>query len=968
MLLTPVLTLYCRIFKMIYLLLIPVTLATITDATLPCPAISNGDGGLTINMSSSSISFVSRSLFVTTYDCQTSVENITRIDLSNNEISGIDDDTFAMFFNLIHLNLSHNSISDLHLDTFNQLRSLQELDLSYNFLTQLRAGLIRIVSLVSVWFNNNNISYVEPGIVSDHNVALMYFNMDNNVLTNMDPWPYLTYQTNARYIHRQFFIRNNTILEFTNNMNWTYDLFYRYEVEVFMEYNQLHTLSDSLVLQYDDTLDSTSFFTFFLTLGLNVTQNPYFCDCNLFPFANFLRSSILRYTRVEEFRYICSSPSKVAGIDWLHDLDMAELVCNATESDNCPSNCFCQDRPHNDTFLIDCTNAGLTEIPDVIPENNRSRIELILDNNAITELKDLSYSGRVYQISLHNNAIETLEAHVLENIDAVKLDFSYNKIRTLPTEIKKFSYESVSLHGNPLFCDCDSMWLKDWLTSYNDMPDTSLTCDSEEGQQTISEMTLRDLGCTLEEVIIIAIAVGVGLVLIIMIGLIFAKRCPYETKVIFNKFTCGIFHPSDKYIARENDEKEVDIYLVYDENDEDVVGWVRYFVKKLNSKKPIYSILNPARFMEPGSPAVTIPKWIGKSKRVVVVLSENIFDNKFRNMEIDDAERRVIEAASRQNGCANDVHDTEEADNRINDKGANRQNDHSGDENNANEPENITGEVGEIATGEDDNNLMNAPKLIYIKFNASNLLKTRLDNEKWQLRLADLKANRKEEAKWQEKLNEEPWKSRMANKRVLSPDEKLFWAKLRYELPSKGTGTGPDGNFVPTVPPELNRANDIEFGGANGNDEVCNMTHLEIKNENTERIRRTTDSKQILQTLSKHPNLGLNNLRVVHPEPSKSNHLKGSLFQKATGTHMNDQHADIKGRLNIISTCKNSPLNAVSLITNALSRDSDLPYSRTMNGGVQINNNGLLSSGNSSKNIYPSATSTENLTLDFSES
>jgi hypothetical protein len=36
-----------------------------------------------------------------------------------------------------------------------------------------------------------------------------------------------------------------------------------------------------------------------------------------------------------------------------------------------------------------------------------------------------------------------------------------------------------------------------------------------------------------------------------------------------------------------------------------------------------------------------------------------------------------------------------------------------------------------------------------------------------------------------EKLNSDPWKTRVEGKRVLCPDDKLFWSKMRYELPLK---------------------------------------------------------------------------------------------------------------------------------------------------------------------------------------
>ncbi|KAL4233230.1 hypothetical protein ACF0H5_007914 [Mactra antiquata] len=969
---------------MVIQLLIVVAMVTMTQATSPCPLINNSNTTYTINMKGTGLTTLNRTLFEAIFDCNTMAGNITRIDSSGNSINHVEYDTFGIFYSLIRLDLSYNEISHLHVNTFNGLRTLQELDVSFNQLTQLQAGLIQILSLVSVWFNNNNISYVEPGIVGQDNEELIYFNMDYNALTYLDPWPYLTYQTHSRDVTRNFYLRHNNISMLTNYMNWTYDLIYSYEVEVSVEHNDIRSVGSNAVLQYDHTVPYKEILPRFLTLYANITNNPFYCDCNLYLFAEQLRSSILRYSRVEEYRYRCNAPSKVAGIDWLHDLDMAELVCNTTN--DCPSNCQCQDRPHNDTYFIDCTGAGLTEIPDIIPENNRSKIEIFLDNNYITELKSTSYIDRIYNISLRNNEITTLDNDVLEQLNAKEIDFGNNKIRSLPVKIKKYGYDSVNLHGNRLWCDCDTMWYQDWLNSVDsNLIDTALTCDSDEGSQTIAKMSLRDLGCTNEIVIIVGVLAGTVFFAII-IGLVFACRCPYETKVIFNKLTLGLFHPRDKYkVTNDKDKKEVDIYLVYDDDDEDVVGWVRYFLKKLNDRKSKFSILNPGRFMEPGSPAVTIPKWIGKSKRVVVVLSEGIFNNDRCDMEINDAERRLIEAASQKSDTNNDSV-SNDINVELNDV-------------NAVDVYSTNGDETEINQGEDDNNLQNAPKVIYIKYNGNNLVNHNLNEDRLQLKFADFNANMGEHSKWQAKLKEEPWKSRLAKKRVLTPDEKMFWAKLRYELPSKGTGTGEDGNFVPPAYKEDDSEIDAIRNVQNERHGAALGFELEIDNEVPDHSVRGKSNKrnQLRRNTSlntrtrnepfKNSASNGNRNKKLEFEPSKditstANKNKKLEFLKLT------QGNNVKDRVNFLSGGGESSLgNLASNITQTLEKSrkkphpppapleknsSHLQYSRTMNSGVTLGKNGMIlcednSNTKHSENRCPSAASSVTSSALFSE-
>ncbi|XP_045156373.2 protein toll-like [Mercenaria mercenaria] len=754
-------------------------LGSLASAQTSCPL----DSSRAVNLTNQGLTYIDESTFDTMYDCKQFVQNITSLDLSNNKITNVDVDSFAIFFELLSLNLSNNRIASLDNGTFFPLRKLESLDLSFNSLTKLEAGLISLYNLRNVWFNNNNISEVDPNIVGQENVALMYFNMNNNSMTYLDPWPYRTYQSYQRRTDREFFFEHNKISELKNYMNWTYDLKYPFEVLVHLQNNLLNTIGVETLRQYDPELDAQSVFAAFLTYQANITHNPFFCDCKLYDLTEIVRRGIFRYSRVEEYRYRCELPSSFAGIDFLHDLELDQFVCNITN--NCPSGCFCQDRPHNDTFLVDCTGAGLTEMPDVIPDHSRSKLELILDGNSIGALKNTTYLPQIYNISIVGNQLNSLDKDVLSGMNATRLDFRNNRITTIPREIKKFSYSSVQLSGNPLECDCDSMWMAEWIELDSDEGDMSLTCDSKTGVRTIVDISLKALGCTNELLIIICVCLGVILALL-AVAVVFAKRCPYETRVILHKLFR--IRPGQKYGVDGDEQKDVDIYIVFDDMCEDVIGWVRYFLKKLNRKKPIYSVLNPARFMEPGSEAVNIPKWIGKSKRMIVVLSDKIFDNEWRCFEIEDAERRIIEAAARQNGKNTNENENNETDM-----------DNNNDENGANNKE----EREFCAINMEDENIENAPNIIYIIFNSSDLLKTKLDEDRWIERIGDRRNIRKGNPKefdlrtkaWQEKLQQEPWKSRLAGKVVLSPDDRMFWSKLRYELPPKGNGVG-DGNFT----------------------------------------------------------------------------------------------------------------------------------------------------------------------------
>lgn len=639
--------------------------------------------------------------------------DILKVDLSGNNITDVDPDTFKSLYNLEEIDLSHNEIEELDSNTFEGMRSLETLDLSYNRFQTLKTGILHkdLFALTEVSFVANNISEVEWDFVNENHEFLQLVDLKNNSLTTFDPWPYLVAWTgNTTKRDRVFDLQHNQITALTNRYNWTFDLQFPYEVEVYLQYNELSSLDPQTLRQYKPGLLDENLMPFFLTFYVNISNNPFFCDCNVYPFAKSLRDSFLRWRDVEDYRFRCAAPAKIQGEDWLHDIPYEYFVCNITT--DCPTNCFCQERPHNNTFLIDCRGAGLTELPNFIPHSGAHDLELFFDDNMIQEVKNVTYLGMIYNISLNNNQIRNLESETIKLMTNVKqLDIRHNRIEDLPNSIQRLEYGTVQLAGNPLKCGCNSLWLSDWVKLDEENGDLSVQCEDDKGDfHRLIDLNLADMGCT-NTYIIIASIIGAVVAVVVGIALIFAMRCPYETKVILYK----VFriHPKDKYKIDPDPEYIKDIYLSYDNEDIDVRQWIMdIFVEKLNHKKPFYSIMIPFIHFGAGEKHEQIDYWIRKSKRIVIVLSEKYFEN-------EDCEMESMCAADEQNKNPD--------------------------------------KFGQI---------------IYILFNG---------------KTNDL---------IQDKVQEEPWKTRLAGKILLSPDDKLFWSKLRYELPVKPAKQEPDDRIM----------------------------------------------------------------------------------------------------------------------------------------------------------------------------
>ncbi|KAL3835782.1 hypothetical protein ACJMK2_021258 [Sinanodonta woodiana] len=678
-----------------FVIFLPMTLIVgqVVPFTNGCPF-----DGTTLNLSSWLIntSVISESVFTS---CNLSYGSVTTLILSYNTIETIAFEAFKEFYNLESLDLSHNLLELVDNNTFRTLRKLKTLDLSYNSLTNITGGTLdNKVYLVSFNVSHNKINHVDSDVFSVDHINIREADFDWNEISTFEPWPY---RLPAIDEERHVSIRHNNISRFTNAMNWTYNFELPLRINVYLEYNQLKTFVAPDIRLYDQNLTYSACLTTFLTLALNVSYNPYVCDSRLYFWAFLVRSTFLKWNRVESYRYRCNLPKELEGEDWLHDVPYSSLVTNLTEADGCPSRCFCQIRPYLNHTFVDCSGLGLVKFPSVLPITEYPRLVLNLSNNSIQQLEETNYSNSIVQLYLANNKIQALNESILTLFDNnIYLDLQNNQITTIPKTILRFEYKNVSLGGNPLKCYCEMTWMIDWIKKVVVGANRELSCTEDDTNvHKIIEITPSVLKCTPADWIIIGVVLGVVLLIIVIVGLFF-KKCPYETKVIL--FKIFKIHPGDKYKVDEQVGNIHDIYIVFDEKTIDVLHWVRdTLLAKLRRIKPQYQIFNPHQRVLAGECLLEeLAENLEKSRRVIIILSEEIVKNEKREFECDIAEGEYCERA-------------------------------------------LEG------------------KVIYIKFNS--------------------KAGKL--------LLEEPWKTRVSTKKVLSPDDRLFWSKLRYELPRIRNGS-----------------------------------------------------------------------------------------------------------------------------------------------------------------------------------
>ncbi|XP_033750642.1 slit homolog 2 protein-like [Pecten maximus] len=502
-------------------------------------------------------------------------KNATTLNISSNSLQTLSSDVFDDFWNLVTITLSHNQIKALPYGLLKNMRSLKHFDASDNALETLDDDLfvglsnVPLVNLVTVNFSHNNISEIGFNVFHKDMALIRDVDLSFNSLLSFEPWPYIPQTDQHDNDDVIWNFQNNFIASLTNKMNWTYDLIEDYEFEVYLQNNRLRVLNTNMVKIYNPGF-AGDYLTEFITYNINITQNPFFCDCQPHVYVKALHESIMFYLNAEENRVRCDGPPHLHGIDFFHDMELDEFVCNLT--DNCPSECFCQERPNSHELFVDCRNKGLTSLPLTLPHATYGNISLHLDNNNIMHLTETKYNHQIRNLTISNNKLTFIDSSIIMSMNNLKiLNLDNNEINYFPKELQLLAFPNVSMSGNPLLCGCNMTWMADWINLSPDAKDSHITCDYDGDSLPISTITEDDLLCSYDKIIIIlSVTIGVVIGLVSMVT-ITAKRCPYETKVLLYKFFN--IHPRDKYKVDQEPTKEYDAYISYyqgEQGEEDI--------------------------------------------------------------------------------------------------------------------------------------------------------------------------------------------------------------------------------------------------------------------------------------------------------------------------------------------------------------------------------------------------------------
>uniref|UniRef100_A0A8W8I2F8 TIR domain-containing protein n=1 Tax=Magallana gigas TaxID=29159 RepID=A0A8W8I2F8_MAGGI len=504
----------------------------------------------------------------------------TVLKLNGNFISNISSNDFLMedgtgyFWQLDKLYLNNNSITYIDEDAFWTLIFLTHFDLSYNNLTEIVDDVLKVKTLLrTVNFAYNQINFIGTKVFTEKHYALKEVNFSHNNLISMEPWPYIPPALS------KFDVSYNAIVNFTNRMNWTYDLSEPYHASVDLRNNQLRDWRDYYLQQYNP--NQPEFYVDFVTYNLD-----------------------------------------------------------------CPQGCLCQNKPAENLLHVNCNSKGFTHLPSKIPKiesppNNQYTLKLEMNNNRIRTLTHENYTSLLSDLSLSGNQLEDVGDAAFTGMTIIKhLNLENNKLKKISPKIQYLlKFEDTSLSNNNFQCTCDMVWMKDWINfAPIDDPNRDMQCTFEnEDVYKIREVSESLLNCTYDVAIGLTIGFSILLALVI-VAVIWAKKCPYETKVIL--YRIFRYHPWDKYRVDNELLAEHDAYVSFDDSNIHIRQWVlRKFAKRLEEEKPCYKFFVPVRDLLVGDgKADSIIENMEKSKRVIIILSDKYDENEWCKFECQRAE------------------------------------------------------------------------------------------------------------------------------------------------------------------------------------------------------------------------------------------------------------------------------------------------------------------------------------------
>ncbi|KAF7491731.1 Protein toll [Sarcoptes scabiei] len=359
----------------------------------------------------------------------TNSSQIVDVSLDRNRLENLPENLFQNARNIRRLNLSYNRLQQTHPITFVLLRQLEELDLSHNQIKTLNT-------------RNNQLPFGIGGL-------LRKIDLSHNNLSDFDQ--------EINEINWRLYVSIAELDLKHNNFAGTLSmpLFVASKEETFkldISHNKFNSVDVTNILQYDRFRDgspsSVSGHQSSMYTLVRMDFNPLVCDCFLFDFLNYTRTSVRNYRKnfhdimIRRTIFIidqvaCHAPDSFRNHS-LISINLDELICPIETKDQslCPVECDCFFRSFDRSLIINCDKRSLAELPEQIKLQNFHNISSKGQN--MFDFDYMIYRFRYNQIKAINNLTSLISwPKEIENLRPkyVDLYLDHNNITHLSEDL-----------------------------------------------------------------------------------------------------------------------------------------------------------------------------------------------------------------------------------------------------------------------------------------------------------------------------------------------------------------------------------------------------------------------------------------------------------------------------------------------------------------------------------------------------
>ena len=134
--------------------------------------------------------------------------------------------------------------------------------------------------------------------------------------------------------------------------------------------------------------------------------------------------------------------------------------------------CTCRYSPSDQANKFSCDNANLNTLPKSIPSNTDW---VLFAKNTFKNVQNVgSCFESVTHIEMRSNRIRFISDKAMMDLlrNTTHLDIRNNNLKYLPEFITKSDLSTkLWLSRNPYKCDCEMMWMREWLVGQNNVQD-----------------------------------------------------------------------------------------------------------------------------------------------------------------------------------------------------------------------------------------------------------------------------------------------------------------------------------------------------------------------------------------------------------------------------------------------------------------------------------------------------------------